>query len=115
LTLDVRALTDWLHNWADVDMSETETMIAAAKRYPLGKDKEAVLERVYKLNVAALTQKAIAASYAYAEKWEHTAHATPNTAWGFVHGLTRYSQTLGFADARHALDLAGGKVLDLAG
>jgi hypothetical protein len=110
----LRKLQSWLISWTASDTAKTTAMIAAAKRYVLGQDKEEVEERVKKLGLAALTLKAIRASWDYAEQWEHTAHATPNTAWGFVHGLTRFSQTMPWTDQRFALDLAGGKILNLA-
>ena len=44
---------------------------------------------------------------------EGTAKAPPTTAWGLVHGLTRYSQATPYADQRAALDTAAGKLLAL--
>ena len=110
----LRDLRVWLTRWTGADTSKTTEMIAAAKRHVLGATYDDVEAKVKGLGLAALTLKAIKGSWDMAEKWENTADATPNTAWGFVHGLTRYSQTLGFADLRQALDMAGGKILNLA-
>ena len=91
-------------------------MIAKAKNFILGKNKQEVQDFLYKKNrTLNLTQKEIGGAWEYAEKWEHTALAPPNTAWGFVHGLTRYSQTYQNADERHALDVIGGDILAMAG
>ena len=113
LTPFLNDIKRWVASYTMADLAAHEEMIVKAKALVLGKDCKEVEEKIHGL-ATALTYKAIRASYEYATKWEHTAGATPNTAWGFVHGLTRYSQTLGFADARLALDVAGGKVLDLA-
>lgn len=114
LSVWLRELRNWFIKWTAADTIRTTAMIAAAKQYSLGGNYEEVEKTIKSLGVAALTIKAIKASYDYAQKWEMTAQATPNTAWGFVHGLTRYSQTVGFTDLRNALDIAGGKVLNLA-
>jgi len=34
--------------------------------------------------------------------------------WGFMQGLTRYSQLEPYADARTAIDKAAGRILDFA-
>jgi hypothetical protein len=106
----------WVSKWADYDVSEFNQMVTAAKQNVLGANYEELEDNVYNLfplhNI--MTKTAIAKSYEYAVQWEHTAKATPNTVWGFVHGLTRYSQTLGWVDQRHALDMAGKKILNLA-
>jgi hypothetical protein len=110
----VTDLNTWLGRYTDASALETEQMIRNAKQYSLGLNHDEVCERVHKLGINGLTQKAIEAAWNYADKWEVTAGATPNTAWGFVHGLTRYSQTVGYTDARQLLDVAGGKILSLA-
>lgn len=37
----------------------------------------------------------------------------PCSQWGIVQGLTRYSQTVPFADKRTEIDLAAGKILQI--
>lgn len=110
----VTELQTWLRRYADSDVFATEAMIRKAKQFALGADKVEVSKAVHKLGYTGLTLKAIEGAWNMAERWENTAGATPNTAWGFVHGLTRYSQTLGFQDLRQQLDVAGGKILALA-
>jgi hypothetical protein len=106
-----RKLVTWLQEWSGVEMAETEKMIVAAKQKVLGATDQEVIEEVYKLG--CLTKRVVKSSLEWAEKWEHTAHASPRTVWGFVHGLTRYSQTVDFTRQRHILDMAGGKILGL--
>lgn len=37
----------------------------------------------------------------------------PRTQYGIVQGLTRYSQTIPFADKRQDIDRAAGRILEL--
>jgi hypothetical protein len=37
----------------------------------------------------------------------------PNTVWGMVQGVTRYSQSLPHADKRTELDRAAGKLMQI--
>ena len=96
------------------DVIDFASTLKAARAKELGKDQEEVIELVTGKKFG-LTLKAAEGAWRFAEEWEHTAHAAPTTAWGFVHGLTRYSQTIGgFADKRNDLDAIGGKILALA-
>lgn len=91
-----------------------ERMIQAAKQLELAPDRAALVERLYNLKSLQLPKLHIEAAFTFAEKFEWSAKSPPTTAWGFVHGLTRYSQTLANADQRHLVDIAGGKILALA-
>ena len=91
-----------------------EKMIQAAKAYELAADKTGLVERLFGMKKLALPKLHIEAAFDYAEKYEWSAKCPPTTAWGFVHGLTRYSQTMDTADLRHTLDMAGGTILSLA-
>lgn len=99
---------------ADKDTTNERTMIQRARSYTLGKDKEETVKAVHAIKGLGLSQKVIDVTYEVAETWEHTAKAAPVTAWGFAHGLTRYSQTVPYADERSKLDVAAGKILQLA-
>lgn len=48
------------------------------------------------------------------EATEHPEDGNPFSLWGFANGLTRVSQTFGFADKRAAIDAAAGQLLALA-
>lgn len=103
-----------LRRYHDSGTVDEETMIRMAKRYELGKDRDAVIDRLFDLKSLDISRRDLEGSWDLAVKWEKTAGAPPTTAWGFVHGLTRWSQTYGFADTRAALDAAGGKILSMA-
>jgi hypothetical protein len=89
-------------------------MVRRARSYVLGGDRQSVIDRLFEMKSLGLSRQTLGAAYDTAERWEYTALAPPTTAWGFVHGLTRYSQETPYADERHRLDVAGGKVLALA-
>jgi hypothetical protein len=105
---------DALINAMDADTSAERGMLTSAKSHILGKNREETVETVYGMKRIGLAQKVIEAGYSYAERFEDTAGANPNTVWGLVHGLTRYSQTIPFTDGRHAIDEGAGKLLALA-
>ncbi len=94
------------------DLTKEENMLKAARIQILGKDKEEVIKTLYERKSLGMTKKNIEESFKWAERYEHTARCSPTTVWGFVHGLTRYSQTMPYADERNELDAAGGKILD---
>ena len=103
-----------LRGFADADTAAERTMIQRARRHELGKDRAETIDTLFNNKALGLSRQVIEATYTVAEQYEHTALAPPNTAWGFVHGLTRYSQQTPYADERHRLDMAGGKLLALA-
>ena len=107
-------MRDQLRQYHTAKSVPEEEMIVAAKKYRLGKDRDEVIENVFDMKALLLNKNHIAAAFDLAEQWEHTALAAPVTIWGFVHGLTRYSQTLAYADARDEMDQAGGKLLEKA-
>jgi hypothetical protein len=96
------------------DVRAEENQIRSAKALVLGKDKEETIDFVYGKKTLALSKRDATEAFEWAVRWEHTANAAPTTAWGFVHGLTRYSQTFRNADQRDKLDTIGGKILDWA-
>lgn len=96
------------------DLRPEEKMIQTAKARILGKDRKDVVETIYGRKTLSLAKRDVEAAYDWAIRYEHTALSAPTTAWGFVHGLTRYSQTMKYADQRDALDTVGGKILEWA-
>lgn len=103
-----------LRKYADNGMVEEEKMIKLAKGHILGLNRQEVIDNLYAIKKLGLSQKDIGGAYDMAVQWEHTALANPNTAWGLVHGLTRYSQLSQYTDERTKLDKAGGFILSLA-
>jgi len=60
-----------------------------------------------------LTKKVIEGSFTIAQEHADT-DGDPRSYWGLAQGMTRYSQTTGFADERTAIDSAAGKLLRMA-
>lgn len=104
---DVRAS---VNKYMDAPANEEQQMIVSAQNLKLGDTKEEVLDFLF--GKRFITKKNISAAYDAVVPEED---GDPNTAWGFTNGLTRYSQTVPFADERTQLDRAGRKVLQLAG
>lgn len=96
------------------DASEERNMVTAARNYVLGKDKAETVDTVFGNRNIGLSKNVIEMAYNEAGVWEHTAKAPPTTAWGLAHGLTRYSQTVPYADQRASIDAGAGKLLQLA-
>jgi hypothetical protein len=104
---------DSLRDYNESETFAEENMIKLAKSFELASDREKLVERLFGMKKIGLATKHIEAAFTMAEKFEWSAKCPPTMAWGFVHGLTRYSQTLPNADQRHLLDVAGGKLLSL--
>lgn len=104
-----------LRDYADRDTAAERQMIQRARNHVIGKDREETVDALFGNRAIGLSRRDIEGAFDMAERFEHTALDPPTTAWGFVHGLTRYSQGTPYADERHRLDQAGGKVLALAG
>jgi hypothetical protein len=104
-----------LRTYTDAGTLADVAMINAAKTRVLGSDMQDVVDTLFAIRKLNVSRVHLEGSWAAACEWEHTAGVAPNTAWGFAHGMTRYSQTIGgFTDVRHALDVAAGKILTLA-
>jgi hypothetical protein len=99
-----------VREWSDSTVSDEEVMIQRAKHTVIGAKKEEVLDAVFGKRSVGLSRKAIAAGYDAVEPEED---GDPNTVWGLVQGLTRYSQTAEFADKRTTLDRQAGKLLEV--
>jgi len=109
-----RHLTGHVAAYGDADTTAEMLMVNRARGYVLGRDKAETVKNLAGMPQLGLSQRVIEATYSVAEMHEDTAKAPPTTAWGFAHGLTRYSQATPYADQRAALDGAAGKLLALA-
>lgn len=96
--------------YADESTDELESAIVRARKCYIAGDKDAVLDKLFGMKSLQLSRKTITAGY---EAVIPDQDGDPNTVWGMVQGLTRHSQTLGFADARSDVDKAAGKLLDV--
>jgi hypothetical protein len=100
-----------VRSYAAESVNEIEAKIASSKLVKIGTTKDEVLDTLFgKKAVHGLSRVTLEAGYkAVNEEQDGDA----NSAWGFVQGLTRHSQSLGFADKRTEVDRAAGKILDL--
>lgn len=103
-----------LHELSNMNTTAERGMVHAARNHVIGETKEQVVEVLFGNKVVALSKATIEKGYDTAQQWEHTAKAPPNTTWGMVHGLTRYSQSIPYADKRADIDAAGGRMLQIA-
>lgn len=99
-----------LKAYADTSASEEEAVIIAAKRVKLGKSKADVLDYLFGKRLG-VSKKVLEASVDAVQPEED---GDPFTVWGVVNGMTRYSQTIPYADQRTDVDRAAGKVMLLA-
>jgi len=104
-----------LTRYANSSVSDEQAKIAAAKHMTLGATKDEVLDALFSKRALGIARKDLDAAYSLAEvDYELTKGAPPNTVWGMVQGVTRHSQSLPYADERAKLDVAGGKILEMA-
>ena len=96
--------------YAEESASEDEAKIASARRVVIGATKEDVLDKLFSIRGIGLSRKALDASYDAVVTAED---GQPNTVWGIVQGITRYSQTLKHADARTEMDRAAGRIMEV--
>lgn len=96
-----------IRKYAAESVSELEGQIAQARTMKLGNDKKEVLDAIFKMRTP-LSRKAIEAGYDACLPDED---GSPNTVWGVVQGLTRYSQSVPYADKRTEIDRAAGQIL----
>jgi len=98
-----------VRRYAEESTSDLEAQIAASKVRVIGATKEDVLDALFGKRIPGLTRKAIDAGY---DAVDVAQDGPRNTVWGMVQGLTRYSQTIKYADGRTELDRAAGKLME---
>jgi len=96
-----------IRKYLDSSVSDEEQMIAHAQRTIIAATKEEVLDAIFGKRIPGLTRKALTEGYELVQPADGDAH----TPWGIVQGLTRYSQSIPYADQRTELDRAAGKLL----
>lgn len=87
--------------------------INRARRTEIGATREQVIDKVFSTLKGALTRTAITAGYDAALATPDT-DVSPNYVWGLANGLTRYSQTIQYADERVAVERGAGKLVEAA-
>lgn len=101
-----------LVKYADASAGEDEAKVVSARRFILGADKDAVLDKVFGLKTG-LTRKMIGEGYDRAvvhEDW----YGNPRSAWGLVGGITEIAREIPYADERVEVERASGKVLEIS-
>ena len=102
-------MTDYLNESA----SDLEAKIKTAKSRIIDTDPEKVLDAIFAKLRGQVSRDAITEAQTLAVQHSLT-DGDPRSYWGLAQGMTRYSQTLKFADARVAVDKAAANVIDLA-
>jgi hypothetical protein len=103
-----------LTEYAESSAKTDEEAIRRAQRKVIAATKDEVLDSLFKLRISGISKVALAAAYDLAVEHEQDANAAPNTVYGMVHGLTRLSQQTDYTDHRTVLDVAAGKVMQIA-
>jgi len=117
--LSVRHIGDARHRWgrfvAEVrrysqeSVSDLEAKIAKSKTAIIADTKEEVLDALFGKRNIGLSRATLESGYTAVNPEQD---GDPRSKWGIVQGLTRYSQTIPFADKRTVIDKAAGKILD---
>lgn len=96
-----------IRKYLDSSASQDEAMVAAAQRKVIAGTKDEVLDAIFGKRTG-LSRKVIEAGY---DAVNPDQDGDPNSVWGVVQGLTRYSQTTPYADERTQIDTLAGKLL----
>ncbi len=102
-----------LTRYLNESASDVEAKIREAKTRLIDADKDKVLDAIFRNLRGQVTRSALEASQTIAEQHSLT-DGDPRSFWGIAQGMTRYSQTLKFADARVAVDQAAADVIEMA-
>lgn len=103
-----------LREYAESSGAQDEAKVRAARSFILpGKDKDALLDKVFSLLKGQVNRTTLDKSYELAVQHELT-DGNPRSAWGLAQGMTRFSQTIAYTDERVKIDRAAGRVLAMA-
>lgn len=98
-----------LRDYIDSSADNEEAKIKNAKYKLIADTKEEVLDALFGKRSTGLSRKTLEASY---DANVVDQDGDPRTVWGFVNGITRFSQQTPFADERMKLDRAAGKLME---
>ena len=98
-----------IRRYADESVSDLEAKIAQSKQRLIAGTKEEVLDALFGKRGHGLSRKTLEGGYDAVNEAED---GSANTVWGFVQGLTRFSQTVPYADKRMEIDRGAGKLLE---
>ena len=95
--------------YLDESASLEEGRVLAAQSRRIAGTKEELLDALFGKKSIGLSRKALTAGY---DAVVPDVDGDPLTPWGYVQGLTRYSQASPYGDERMRLDRAAGKILE---
>jgi len=99
-----------VRKWSEESVSDEKAIIERAQHTMIAATKDEVLDAIFGKRAIGLSRKAITAGY---DAVVPAQDGDPNSVWGMVQGLTRYSQTIPYADGRNMIDKAAGKILEV--
>jgi hypothetical protein len=99
----IRSYMDGAGSLDEARMREMTVQIAGTKAE--------VLDKLFGIKSLGLSRKALEASYDAVRPDED---GDPRTVWGMAQGITRESQAQPFAEDRHAMDRAAGRLMQIA-
>lgn len=108
------ALSCELRKYANASAKDDEDKVKVTKTTLLGQTTKDVVDKLFGMKIMA--KQAIETAMEYAEKDAAVHHHDPKSAWGVAQGITAMSQDVegGYFENRAALDMAAGKVLQIA-
>lgn len=107
-----------LQKYAGQGTERERTLIMSAIGMRISENgKDAVVDKLFKDKRLGLTKTVIEQAWGWSVKEAELRgnRFAPESVWGMVCGLTRVSQECGWADQRVAIDIAAGKLLQMAG
>jgi hypothetical protein len=99
-----------VRRYAESSAVADEQKIAKTRTVKIGNTKEEVLDKLFGMRSLNLSRKTIDAGF---DATIPDLDGPATTQWGMVQGLTRFSQTIQYADGRTAVDRAAGKLMEV--
>lgn len=87
-----------------------QAKLSEAVKVRIAGTKDEVLDKLFGIRSVGLSRKVLEAGF---NACQPSLDGDPKSVWGMVQGLTRYSQTVPYADDRQVIDRGAGKLLDL--
>lgn len=98
-----------MKQYADESASEDQAKLKALRYKLIASTKEDVLDQLFGKRAVGLSMRTLDAGYEAVRPEDGDAR----TAWGIAQGLTRFSQTIPYADKRMEVDRAAGRILSM--
>jgi len=103
-----------LKRYTEASAAHDEMRVDAARNFQIAANKDDVIDAVFKLKIGGLSRSVLGRAYDLVDSQRSDWYGSPRTAWGLAGGITEIARDTPHADARHALDLAAGRVMDMA-